>query len=226
MKKMGSDTQSTSKALIEEFRVTGFSGREPAIAAAPADLGTRVAAARQLEVMASHIAAAWLDLSESEAWDDFIKPTFVPRLASFASIIDQSLTAPALSVSTQPDAHAMFRVAWSGMRKLISEFSADAVTVCKRGISIVGLLEGAMVVRQCAEAELTSSGAEIPFQGGSSGVAHSFFNRCLDKLGVGERRSVCGIVPGMSLAQSAELVSQGCRELCARSPVSAHQKSA
>lgn len=160
--------------LIEEFRSTGYSGREPHIASAPLPLGTCATALRQLEVMATHIAAAWLDgdMNDKE-FLQFVKGCLLTDTLALANIVEDSFRlAPRFP----------FGAAWLGAQRLIQEFSM-ARPGCKSGEVAVSLLIATMVLRQLAEQELASGGRDGMFRSSSSNVAAEFFGRCISVLG-------------------------------------------
>jgi hypothetical protein len=160
--------------LIEEFRSTGYSGREPAIASAPLPMGTCATALRQLEVMATHIAAAWLegDMNETE-FLQFVKDCLLTDTFVLANIVEEAFRATP---------RFPFGAAWFGTQRLIQEFSI-ARPGCKCGDIAVSFLIATMVLRQLAEHELAPTGKDRMFRPCSTNVAPEFFDRCIHVLG-------------------------------------------
>jgi hypothetical protein len=158
------------QTLVEELRSTGYFGRDQALAGMPSAWGTRIAALRQLEVIASQAAACWLDAEMSLRQTlEFIQTSFVPRMLALVEIIDQP-------IGQRPFA--------TSLRELIARLSGD-----NDGSAVVSILVGAMVMRQFHEAVIAyyQRWEEVAwsqvFSAHSSNVAPEFFARCTSKLG-------------------------------------------
>jgi len=239
--------------LVEDLRSSGYHGRDSVIAWAPPHVGTRVTAARQLEVIACQIASAWVDLRETDIWDDFIQTGFIPRLLALAEIIDDTIKLSTAELRQSTEGFTMLEVAWDGTRLLIERVKGNAVAVADRSVCIVTLLEAAMVVRQCAEHELMETvmlpihdnepqddrdnlleideileRGEAP-DGGAALSAHwgnvspEFYARCLAELGF--PRGGYSIALDNSLEERARLVARASRKLCSNAPSKTRQRS-
>jgi hypothetical protein len=175
--------------LVEEFRSTGYSGREPSIAGAPPILGTRATALRQLEVMATHIASAWLDgdMNEREL-SQFVKDCLLPDVLALAQIIEATFR------STPP---LRFEAACLGAKHLIWDLSNSRVDQVNTGGIVVSFLIATMVLRQLVEGEIAPSDGNGVFRCSSTNVAPQFFDRCISVLG----RCPFGATEGVPLAE-------------------------
>jgi hypothetical protein len=212
--------------FVEELRSTGYHGRDRSVADAPAHVGTRVTALRQMELIASQIASAWLDgdMDDGEL-RQFVAVSFDSKMDSLANIVDSTFpAAPAhtnelLASKAQEKASSLDGACRRGVR-LIRSLRSDAGADDAWPVS---LLIAAMVLRQAAERDLLQTSKDEKFCGNSTNVAPEFFKRCVDK--VGER--LFGAVVGMPLSElESKLVSENSEPQKAFDPPTSRARSA
>lgn len=99
-------TENEEHGLVESFRATGYSGREPWIPALDAVTGTRVVAIRQLEACATYPVCAWRDdvADEPGLWS-FMRECLLKPLLSFARIVESSIPTGWVSGNANRDNH-------------------------------------------------------------------------------------------------------------------------
>jgi hypothetical protein len=181
--------------LIEELRVTGYHGHDPAVANAPRRMGLRVTAARQLEAVASQVASAWLDsdLDDRELWR-FIRTSLVDKIAVLAEIVESTMpNATDDSPQRNPsDWNWLCRPLWNGVMRLTTRAEAGLEDIDCGGW-VVCLLLNAMALRQCAEHCLSPNQVSATFECSSTNIAPEFFDRCIHTLSWHSKSSSCSI---------------------------------
>jgi len=177
---MEQTTDQPIENLLEELRTTGYYGREPTISDAPRDAGTRVVASRLLEVAASQLAVAWLDLADGSAWDDFILPSVGPRLVALSAILNRKLVTE--GNRRRSGGFGLASKVWNELQPLIDRLARDAVSPTERNLFVFEFLQSAMLLRQCSDLEVASPGPIPDFSPFSSNVHPDFYQRCIREL--------------------------------------------
>jgi len=169
-------TQAEMEQLIEQLRSSGYHGRDPALAAAPEQLGGFATAIRQLEAMTTQAISVWLDgdMNETESWQ-MIEVSYLPRISMLESIVAAGLNQ--VKMSTAGD--KSIRQAWQGVQAIIIGLRdrSDKLLFARRDVTF-SLMATTMVLRQVVDAEIAPALAHTNFRAYSSNVAPAFFARC------------------------------------------------
>jgi hypothetical protein len=171
-----------------------------------------------MEVMATHVASAWLDgdMSEEAFWQ-FVRDALLPDIMALTGIIEptfKSMPAEPVQDWSARDWEAfsepgpLFYVAWVGAKRLIRRISLAELGANDSGNVVVSFLIAAMILRQLADDEIAGSKGNIEFHCNSTNVAPEFFNRCINVLG----RRPFGAIEGLPLADLAKQLEDLARE--------------
>lgn len=169
--------------LVERLRAGGYDGRDRFIAEAPRHLGTRLTALRQMEALASTMAAGWLDgeMNDRE-FRELMVVSLLPKVCALANLVEETLQPD--DAEPPGDGAQGFLAPWKGLRAIIDwmrEAGDDDLPRC--GPSAIAFLVATMVVRQFAQWNLHGQTSNPAFVAASSNIAPQFYAQCTAALG-------------------------------------------
>ncbi|OYV88651.1 MAG: hypothetical protein B7Z73_08110, partial [Planctomycetia bacterium 21-64-5] len=159
-------TENEERILVENFRATGYNGREPWISAIDPVTGTRVVAVRQLEACATYPACAWRDEVADDAglWS-FMRQCLLKPLFSFAPIVETSLASAHLRGGANGNDY--LAVAWRNVCRLLDQLANAEPSKTSYPETAVSFLLAVMALRQIVDAEARGEAADqtwfLPF---------------------------------------------------------------
>jgi hypothetical protein len=176
-------TENEERVLVENFRATGYAGREPWISALDAVTGTRVVAVRQLEACATYPACAWRDdvADEVRLWS-FMRECLLKPLLSFARIVEASI--PTVCVSGDANGNNYLALAWKSVSQLLDRLANAEPPKTSYPETAVSFLLAVMVLRQIVDAEARGEDVDqTRFVLFSTNVHPTFLPALFEKLG-------------------------------------------
>lgn len=174
---MSTATEKQMAALVEELRAGGYRGTESWLCSVSLADGTRYTAVRQLEVLATHVAATRLaeDISAEER-PELARLCLLPKIRELDELI-------ATAGTNKAHGHPQFETAWQGIERIIAALEHQNLSPPEWDALCLSLLIASMALRQGLEQEFKPSANDGLFASHSCNVHPDFLNDLICTLG-------------------------------------------